>query len=307
MMKPVFYDENKISEIYLPRLQEVKKEALKLDVKPAEQDRIRVAALLIDFQIDFCHQQGSLYVPGAEKDISHSIALLFNHFERISTIYPTLDTHLAFQIFYSPWWLDRENNNPAPFTIITLKDIDAGKYKPIVDPIWSVEYVRSLETRANKPLCIWPEHTMLGTPGHALIPALYELCYFHAISRKSQVLFQVKGDIPESEMYGVFSPEVRVPKNVRGNINSDLLRALDKHDKILVLGEAKSHCVLESIRQMVEFFKDKPKTLSKIYVIEDCMSSIKHPEIDFEAIAENELEIFRKKGINIVKSTDSFF
>jgi hypothetical protein len=34
------------------------------------------------------------------------------------------------------------------------------------------------------------------------------------------------------------------------------------------------------------------------------MSSVQHPDIDFEAIAREEFEKFRKKGLHIVKSTD---
>ncbi|MBN1410166.1 MAG: cysteine hydrolase family protein [Spirochaetales bacterium] len=304
MINPKFYDDKKIGEIYLPRLQAVKEEAVQADVKPSTQDKTKVAALLIDFQIDFCNKLGSLYVPNAENDIANSISFILNNFERITSVYPTLDTHIAYQIFYGLWWLDDKDNYPPPFTIITTKDVEAGKYKPVVNPVWSLDYIRNLETNANKPLCIWPEHTMLGTPGHAIVPALYEICYFHAVSRKSQTSFQVKGDIPDSEMYGVFSPEVKVPKNPRGGINTAFLQILDKHDKIVIMGEAKSHCVLESIRQLVDFFADQSETLAKIYVLEDCMSSVKHPTIDFEAIAQKEFDDFRKKGLNIVKSTD---
>jgi nicotinamidase/pyrazinamidase len=307
MVIPRFYDEKKIDEIYLPRFQEIKEEAFKLEVKPSASDKPgqQSAALLIDFQIDFCNKKGSLYVPEAEIDIANTIQFIFKNFEKITTIYPTLDSHIAYQIFYGIWWLDTNNNHPPPFTIITSKDVEYGRFKPIVNPEWSIDYLKTLEKNANKPLCIWPEHTMLGTPGHALVPALYEVCYFHAITRKSQTSFQVKGDIPESEMYGVFSPEVKVPENIKGEINTNFLKILDTHDKILIMGEAKSHCVLESIRQLVDFFHDQPDSLAKIYILEDCMSSVQHPDIDFETIANEEFEKFKKQGVAIVKSTDT--
>jgi nicotinamidase-related amidase len=305
---PKFYDEKKISEIYLPQLQMVKEEAANVNVESSVKDKAgsKTAALLIDFQIDFCNKQGALYVPEAEIDISNAIQFLFKNFEKITTIYPTLDTHIAYQIFYGLWWLDEEDKHPDPFTIITTNDVEAGKFKPIVNPIWSLEYIQNLEQNSNKPLCIWPEHTMLGTPGHALVPALYEVCYFHSVARNSQTSFQVKGDIPESEMYGVFSPEVKVPKNPKGGINTSFLNILDKHDKIIIMGEAKSHCVLESIRQIVQFFSNQPETLEKIFILEDCMSSVRHPDIDFEAIANVQFDSFKKQGVNILKSTDSF-
>ena len=305
---PSFFEQTKIGQLYVPDIKKVKQEALKLSLKPAVKDKPgeKVAALFIDFQIDFCLAPpiGNLYVNDAELDVFRTIEYVLNNMEKITTIYPTLDTHLVFQIFYGYWWIDEQGNHPDPYTSITSKDIDDGKYKPTIDPIWSIDYVKNLEKQSNKPLMIWPEHTMLGTPGHALVPALYEICYYHAISRKSQISFQIKGDIPETEMYGVFSPEVKVPKNPRGGINTAFLNILSKYDKILIMGMAKSHCVLESIIQLTNFFEKQPEVLEKIFIFEDCMSSVKHPTIDFEAITKAEFSKFKKKGLNIVTTND---
>jgi nicotinamidase/pyrazinamidase len=307
MHSPGFYDPKKINEIFLPRFAQVKEEALAIEGIPAsvkDSPGERTALLLIDEQIDFCNPKGSLYVPGAENDIANTIGFIFRNFGKITTIYPTLDSHLTFQIFYGVWWLDENGNHPAPFTIITEKDVESGKYRPIELPEWSALYVRELGTNAHKPLCIWPEHTMIGTPGHAIVPALYEVCYLHSLLRKSKIGFEHKGDLPESEMYGVFSPEVKVPGLPRGGINTELLDLLDSHDRIVVAGEAKSHCVLESVRQLAGYYLNKPETLSKIYVLEDCMSSVRHPTVDFEAIAEKEFAQLANLGLHIHKSTD---
>jgi len=309
-MNPSFFDEKKISSLYLTDLPRVKAEAATVDVAPSALDKKRVALLLIDCQIDFCFgnlpYKGSLYVPNAEADIYRIIQFILGNFDKITTLYPTLDTHLVYQIFYSTWWQDLFGKNPDPFTIITGADLDQDKYRPLVKPLWSLDYVKALEKQANKPLCIWPEHTMQGTPGHALVPALYEILYYHAKARKSQISFQVKGDIPETEMYGVFAPEVKVPKNTHGGINTGFLSIVDKHDMTIIAGQAKSHCVLESIRQIYEFFKNQKEVLKKIWILEDCMSSVVHPSINFEAIANAEFETFKQAGMNIVKTTDNF-
>jgi len=310
-MKPLFFDEKKIGQLYVPAIAKVKEEATRINVKPSVKDKPgeRVALLAIDCQIDFCLAPpiGNLYVDGAEMDMYRIISFILNNMEKVTTIYPTLDTHLVFQIFYGYWWIDENGKHPDPYTAISSSDIEKGKYKPVIDPIWSLEYVKNLEKQSNKPLMIWPEHTMLGTPGHAIVPALYEIFYFHAAARRSQISFQIKGDIPETEMYGVFSPEVKVPKNPRGGINTGFLNILGKYDKLVVVGQAKSHCVLESLIQLVLFFKDQPEVLNKIFIFEDCMSSVKHPTIDFESIAKDAFEKFKKQGLNIVKSTDNIF
>ena len=73
-------------------------------------------------------------------------------------------------------------------------------------------------------------------------------------------------------------------------------------DKIIVAGEAKSHCVLESIKQILEHYETRPEITQKIYILEDCMSSI----TGFEDITNKTFEDFKKKyKVNIVKSTDN--
>jgi len=307
-MKPSFFDEKKIGQLYVPAIEKVKEEATRINVKPSVKDKPgeRVALLAIDCQVDFCLAPpiGNLYVDGAEIDTFRIINFILNNMEKVTTIYPTLDTHLVFQIFYGYWWIDENGKHPAPYTAISSNDIEKGTYKPVIDPIWSLEYVKNLEKQSNKPLMIWPEHTMLGTPGHAIVPSLYEIFYFHAAARRSQISFQIKGDIPETEMYGVFSPEVKVPKNPRGGINTGFLNILGKYDKLIVVGQALSHCVLESLIQLSSFFKDQPEVLNKIFIFEDCMSPVKHPTIDFKTLSQIEFDKFKKSGMNIIKSTD---
>jgi len=305
-----FFDEKKIGQLYVPDIPRVKEEVARGTVMSSAMDKPgqRIALLLIDCQVDFCLPPpiGQLYVDNSELDMFRIIDLIVNNISRITTIYPTLDTHLVFQIFYGYWWVDENGKHPAPFTIITSDNVEKGKYKPVIDPIWSLEYLRTLEKQSNQSLMIWPEHTMLGTPGHALVPALYEICYYHAALRRSQISFQLKGDVPETEMFGIFRPEVLVPKNPRGGINTAFLNLMAKYDKLLVAGQAKSHCVLESLKQLVDFFKNQPEVLQKIVILKDCMSSVKHPQVDFEAIANAEFKKFEDAGLNIINSTEAF-
>jgi nicotinamidase/pyrazinamidase len=321
MFKPAFYDPSKVGQLYLPRFAEVEAEADKLSIASSASDAIghRHALMIIDMQIDFCHANGSLSVPGALADIGRLIDFILNNMDKLTSIFASLDSHLLFQIFYRSWWRLANGQKPDIFTEVykeskpapthpLMKSVNDGDISPMLDPINSINYAGTLLKQANKPLCIWPYHTELGTPGQALDPALYEILAFHTFVRKSQLNFLQKGQIPQTEMYGILSPEVKIPKHPQGGFNTDFLNILMKHDKVVIAGQAKSHCVLESIRQIFNFFINTDKdVLKKVYVLEDCMSSVKHPAIDFEAIATAEFDKFRKSGINIVKSTDTIF
>ncbi len=78
-----------------------------------------------------------------------------------------------------------------------------------------------------------------------------------------------------------------------------------QHDKIYIAGEAKSHCVLETERQIIEHFTKQPDMLRKLYFLKDCTSSVPHLTIDFDALAEEELAKMQDYGVHIVESTDA--
>lgn len=309
-MQPTFYDAAKVGTVYEPRWPDILQAGLEArkDVVPAAKDKIgqKVALLSIDDQVGFCNQDvGTLYVPGAEDDIRRGIDFLFKNLEHFTSLYASLDTHLAYHIFYSLWWMDKSGKLPDPFTLIPVQDVENGTWMPTVDPVESVKYVKELKAQGNKDLCIWPFHTMLGTLGHIMDPALYEAFFYHAVARRTQTVFLTKGMINNTEMYGILSPEVRKPNHPQGGFNTDFLKMLMNHDKLFIMGQAKSHCVLASIIQIHDYFKDDdPDILKKVYILEDCMSSVQHPQVDFEAIAQAAFDTFRNSGINIVKSTD---
>ena len=299
------FDPALVGTLFKPDLGRVAREAEAARLAPAAHDVDPVALLLVDFQIDFCHESGSLAVPGAVADLRRTIRFLDDNVERIKTIVCSLDSHLAFQIFYPTWWIDAAGRHPEPFTIIDSAAIKRGKFKPLRDVAWSLAYVEELETRAKKALCIWPFHTMIGDVGQALDPSLCEAVHFHAVARKAQPVFLQKGMIPTTEHYSPFEPEVKVPTHPHGALNTQMLRLLETHAKVYVAGEAKSHCVLEACASMVRHFAGRADVLSRIHFLEDCTSSVVAPGIDFEAIATRELASFRAQGMRFVTASQS--
>jgi len=263
---------------------------------PASKNSESVLVIGIDVQQDFM-DNGALGVPGAIKDVENSTRFIYDNMDKISQIAVSIDTHNPFQIFHPCWWVDAKGNNPTPFTAITLADLDSGKWMPVVNPKASREYVENLEKQGKKVLVIWTYHCLQGTSGCALENQFANMVYFHSVAKKSMTLRLVKGQDPLSEMYGVIKPEY----DTKNYINIDFLNKIEKFDKIVVLGEAKSHCCLESIKQILEYYQNKPEVTKKIYILEDCMSSIP----SFEQTTENAFKSFKKQyKVNILKSTD---
>lgn len=278
-------------------LNEILKKANEEHLTPASQNHEKVLFLGIDIQQDFM-DNGALGVPGAGQDVLRITKFIYGNMDKISNIAVSLDTHLPHQIFHPCWWIDENGNHPAPYTIITLADLDAGKWRAVINPQASREYVKHLEQDAKKALCIWTYHCLQGTSGAALENQFANMVYFHSVAKKAVVQRLVKGQDPLSEMYGIIKPEY----DTKGYINLDFLNKLESYDKILIAGEAKSHCVLESIHQILEYYETRPEITKKVYILEDCMSPIP----GYEDMTEQTFQIFRSKYyVNLVRSTDT--
>jgi nicotinamidase-related amidase len=267
----------------------------------ASTDETRVLLLLVDPQVDFIHAEGTLAVPGAIDDTRRTVEWIYRHARQITSITASLDTHTPIQIFYPGWWADENGQHPAPFTLITAADVDAGRWQPLTMQEWSRAYVRRLEEEGKKVLTIWPYHTMLGTPGHAITPALYEAIVFHSAARATEPVFLQKGMIPQTEHYSILEPEIKVPGMQQGSLNTALLERIAGFDRVFVAGQASSHCVLETLNSLVGYFGPRdPAVLERIHILTDCTSPVAHPSIDFASIANEAFARFTHQGIKLV-------
>lgn len=301
---PSFYDPQRIGTLFNPDMARIAQEAAAAGLQPASADECTVHLLLIDMQVDFCHPGGSLYVPGALGDVQRTVEFIFTNARRITQITCSLDSHLPSQIFSPGWWADADGRHPEPFTIISAPDVQSGRWQPLFEPEWSRQYVNRLEQDHKKLLTIWPYHVLIGSIGHMLDPELWSAVFWHSVARKTQPTWMTKGSLPLTEHYSIVQPEVLVPGVPGGGKNQAFLDELAEADLILVAGEAMSHCVLETMEDLVEEFGDQPEVLRKVRFLRDCTSPVVHPEIDFGAIAAARLAEFEQMGVRMVNSTE---
>ncbi len=286
MRPPSFYDPSRASEVWVERAGLVAEEAGRASVKPAREDEERICAFGIDCQIGFCTPGASLFVPGAVEDIQRTLAWLYGNLERVTEIVLSLDTHRMQQIFHPAFWVDAKGNAPKPFTAIAAKDVREGRFRPAKAPLdAALAYVEKLEASGKYTLMIWPFHTLLGGTSHAIVPALWEASMFHALARQTEIHLRTKGSDAMTEMYSVLSAEVG------GAFDRELYERLASFDKIYVFGQAKSHCVLATLR-------DLRPIASKVWILEDATSAV--PGFDVDAAYEE----LRAAGMHLVKTTD---
>src|SRR5215207_815785 len=104
-------------------------------VRPSAADETRVHLLLIDVQKDFCFPQGSLYVAGrsgrgAIDDSRRLAEFVYRNLGRLTNITTTMDTHVAYQIFFPSFWVDKDDQPLSPYREITTAQLDAGELRP---------------------------------------------------------------------------------------------------------------------------------------------------------------------------------
>lgn len=299
MMKTTFeeiVDVSRIGSVNKRGLNELMVLASTEKMTPSRADVEKVLFMGIDFQNDFM-EKGELGVPNSHKDVERVTRFLYQNLDKVTTIALSLDTHELHQIFHPSWWVDAEGNHPVPFTVITREDVEKGKWMAVEKQQESLSYIIHLERLGKKQLLIWSYHCIEGTHGAALEGQFSNMVHFHSLIRQSNIQKIVKGQDPLSEMYGIIKPEYAKTDGT----NYAFLHSLLTYDKIVIAGEAKSHCVLESVRQIVEYYGEKHELPPKIYLLEDCMSPIP----GFEESTEHAfIELQKNYGIHIVKSTE---
>ena len=314
---PAFYEPDKVDRVWIERAGLVAESASAYrkehGVRPSESDRVRIAAFGIDCQIGFATPGASLFVPGAVEDTRRTIEWLYRNLDRITDLTFSLDTHCAFQIFHPAFWVDGEGKNPPPFTTITASDVKEGRWKAVSRAAESREYVERLERSGRYVLTVWPYHTLLGGVSHALVPALMEAALFHALVRSAPTRFETKGEEAMTENYSVLSPEVRELGGKRiGEFNASLFDHLMRFDRVYLFGQAKSHCVLSTLRDLHDRIRaTDPNLMGKIWILEDATSPVPAPPIDplppaldFPRVAEAAFAELRAAGMHVVKTTD---
>ncbi len=327
---PTFFDPAQVREVwrvpYQQRAAAAEQWAKQHHISPAANDSTRVCLLLIDVQNTFCIPEYELFVGGrsglgAVDDNVRLCEFIYRNLGTITTIVPTLDTHAAIQIFHPIFWVNQQGENPPPMTMISYEDVKSGTWRvnPAIAPhvsndtstdlqSYAEHYVQSLNLDSKYPLTIWPYHSMLGGIGHALVSAVEEACFFHAIARRSQTRYEIKGGNPLTENYSVLKPEVLENQHNRAiaQKNTELITSLLAFDRVIIAGQAKSHCVAWTIDDLLtEILAINSQLAHKVYLLEDCMSPVVVPDVvDFTRQANEAFQRFADAGMHVIKSTE---
>eukprot|EP00934_Nitzschia_sp_Nitz4_P007549 Nitzschia sp. Nitz4//scaffold205_size38804//35897//36844//NITZ4_007652-RA/size38804-augustus-gene-0.61-mRNA-1//-1//CDS//3329541537//7539//frame0 len=284
--------------------------------------------VLVDVQKDF-HPGGSLAIPTADADAERIASLIRAHPTKIQRVVATMDSHQKLHIAHPGFWVSGEDgvSHPVPFTIISSQEVADGKWIPnskvqipkgTLDPAvfegmdqvldadgnidtkkYAIEYCKRLESKGKFMLCIWPEHCLIGSPGHAMVDVVFEALKEWSEITGGSIEWVMKGENLLTESYSAL--EAEVPVDSATTFASDLQTSLVKDSKTLVLcGQAMSHCVNYTARSILDRWpKDR---ISDVVLLTDCASSVP----GFEAAGDTFQKDVSEMGVQLKTSANLF-
>jgi len=299
---PPHFDPDRIADIrridYERLAQDAARWARRHGLAPAADDRVRICLLAVDCQNTFCTPGFELFVPGAPDDCRRLCEFVYRNLGSLTEIVVTLDTHQALQIFHAAFLVDPAGRHPPPYTVVTVEDVLAGRWRAAStgeqEPL--VRYVQALRAGGKYELTVWPYHAMLGGIGHALVSAVEEAFFFHAVARTARTRFEPKGSDPLTEHYSALRPEVG-DRSTRPALADHLAG----FDAVVVAGQAKSHCVAWTVADLLEL---EPALAPRLYLLEDCTSPVVVAgSVDYRDEADAAFRRFADCGAHVVRSS----
>ena len=276
---------------------------------------MRTHLLLIDPQNDFCDLPAdwlplqpqtrqpiapALPVAGAHADMLRAAALVQRLGAGLDGITVTLDSHHRIDIAHPGFWRRADGAAVGPFTPITAAQVRQGEFLPRDAAALqrTLAYLDALEATGRYTLMVWPVHCQMGSWGHGVHAGLQAALDAWADAQGRSVAVVNKGENPWTEHYSALQAEVPDADDVRTLLNRPLLEALDGHDRILIAGEAGSHCVRATVEHLAAHLPSGQ--LGKLVLLTDCIS----PVGGFEAQQAEFLAAMQAKGVRLAVSTE---
>ncbi len=280
--------------------------------------------VIIDPQNSFCkvvpadqqqiEHNGELCVPGAWQDMERLADLVLKNGDIFENVWVTLDSHHQMHVSHPFWYKDSNGKMPSPFTLLREENgeiigyvfesgskKDLGVYTCATPSIQKrvVEYLRALEATNRYPHCIWPAHCLIGTPGHNVVEPLMNSLLEWEIRNRAAVDFVTKGSSYWVEHFSAVKAEVPDPYDVSTQVDPKFIQALTDVDELVISGEAGSHCVANTIRDIANE-AGNDDFVKKCVLLIDATS----PVPGFESYQSSFIDEMTNRGMRIAKCSD---
>ncbi len=298
----------------------------------------RINLLNIDGQRSFCavvppaEQQvkhdGELCIPGAWDDMVRTANFVNKFGRNITDIQRTFDSHPGALHIAQPLWFRHAETGEQPPIFTTMyekgglmygklfnpgagKTADLGEYRTVRQQFskWTVNYLRKLASTGRYPHTIWPPHCKPGTPGWSTVEPLAAALYDWGRDNIAVVYDVTKGSNIFTEHFSAVRAEVPITGDVNEggpdradsttHLNTDFIQSVNNADEIILTGEALSHCLANTVRDMADTFQDD-SFIKKCVLFTDCSSNVP----GFEQYGQDFIKQMAARGMRVTTSGD---
>ena len=216
----------------------------------------------------------------------------------IDAITVTLDSHQRFDIAHPGFWRAGDGGEVSSFTPITSAQVRAAQFLPRDASHLPrvLDYLDALERQGRYTLMVWPVHCELGSWGHGVHADLLEALGAWQLERQRAVRHVLKGMNPFTEHYSALQAEVVDPDDPATALDTALLARLARADRLVIAGEASSHCVRATVEHLVEHLP--AGHAQRLVLLTDCMG----PVAGFESAAQQFFDAMRALGVQLATS-----
>ncbi|KAF1782834.1 Leucine-rich repeat domain, L domain-like [Phytophthora cactorum] len=250
--------------------------------------------LVIDQQVSF-HPGGSLAIDSANADAARIIS---NHTSELSQVVLTLDSHQRYHIAHGIFWENEAGESPSPFTTIYAQNITDGVWKPRDSSLHDWHTLSHWRPVASSRSLSGRNTVLSVSPGHNIVPDVLESALEWTKESLKPIQYVMKGSNPFTEHYSALKAEYELPYDPSTSLNTALIKSLQRAGKLVIVGEALSHCVNFTVRDLVDNWP--VDRLSDLVILTDCSSAV----AGFEAEAEQFLKDMAAKGLTLTTSTE---
>lgn len=288
---------------------------------------MKIHLVIIDPQDSFCrvvpaaeqqkNHTGELCVTGAWDDMTRLSEMVKRLGDKLDDIHVTMDSHHQIHVAHPIYWREANSgNSPSPFTIMEEEKGQIvgyqfgpkGKQKVGIyvtrKPSFmrrTLDYIVALRDGKRYPHCIWPPHCIIGTQGHTIVPQLFDVLYEWEQKNFGILDIVTKGSNLFVEHFSALRAEVPDPNDPYTQINTAFINTVMEADVILLSGEAGSHCLSNTVRDVAnEFVSQNDAFIKKCVLLTDATS----PVPGFEQYQTDFISEMTKRGMKTTTTVD---
>jgi nicotinamidase-related amidase len=161
-----------------------------------------------------------------------------------------------------------------------------------------LEYVAALERNKRYQLMIWPPHCLIGSWGHGIFPIVSDALIGWEQKYFAKVNYLVKGSNILTEHYSAVRADVPDDEDETTKLNTSFIDTVKQADRIYTSGEALSHCLASTMRDVAEAFGEE--NVKKFVLLRNTTSSVG----GCEALGETFIKEMTKRGMKVMDTTD---